>query len=134
MMPTRSMTTSEFRDLLDKVAAAWERGDADAAADCFAEDAVYSEPPDRQLYQGRAQLYEFFGRNQSPPPPMSMTWHHVVFDEERLIGAGEYTFQGRNRYHGAVLIRIVNGKIANWREYQYRSGHTWDEFVGVNRF
>jgi ketosteroid isomerase-like protein len=130
----RSMTTSEFRDLLEKIAAAWKRGDARAAADCFAEDAVYSEPPDRQLYQGRVQLYEFFGGNQSPPQPMSMTWHHVVFDEERLIGAGEYTFQGQNRYHGAVLIRIVNGKIANWREYQYRSDLTWDEFVNVNRF
>jgi ketosteroid isomerase-like protein len=133
-MPTKPMTTGEFKELLETVAAAWERGDARTAADCFAEDAVYSEPPDQQLYQGRAQLFEFFGGDQRPPPRMEMTWHHVVFDEERLIGAGEYTFQGRNRYHGAVLIRIANGKIANWREYQYRSGLAWDEFVGVNRF
>jgi ketosteroid isomerase-like protein len=128
------MTTGEFKDLLETIAAAWGRGDARAAADCFAADAVYSEPPDRQLFRGRAELHDFFGGNQTPPPRMEMTWHHIVFDEERLVGAGEYTFQGRNRYHGAVLIRIVNGKIANWREYQYRSDLDWDEFTGVNRF
>jgi hypothetical protein len=51
---------------------------------------------------------------------MEMTCHHVVFDEEQQIGAGEYTFQGRNRYHGVVVMRILHGRIANWREYQRR--------------
>jgi hypothetical protein len=54
--------------------------------------------------------------------------------ERSQIGAGEDTFQGRNRYHGAVFVRIADGKIANWREYQYRSQLPWEEFVGVNRF
>jgi hypothetical protein len=35
---------------------------------------------------------------------------------------------------GADLVRIVDGKIANWREYQHRSELAWDEFVGPNRF
>jgi ketosteroid isomerase-like protein len=116
------------------LADAWRRGDARAAAPCFAEDAVYTEPPDRQVYRGRAELYDFFGGNESPPPAMEMTWHHVVFDEEQQIGAGEYTFQGRNRYHGVVVVRIVDGRIANWREYQRRSDLDWDDFVGPNRF
>jgi ketosteroid isomerase-like protein len=133
-MEARPVTAREFKDLLGTIAAAWERGDARAAADCFTKDAVYSEPPDRQLYRGRAALQDFFGGNESPPPPMKMTWHHVVFDEEEQVGAGEYTFEGRNRYHGAVVIRVANRKIANWREYQYRSDLGWDEFVGVNRF
>ena len=128
------MTAREFKDMLETIAAAWGRGDARTAADCFAEEAVYSEPPDRQLYRLRSELYDFFGGNEDPPPPMQMTWHHVVFDEDEQVGAGEYTFQGRNRYHGAVLIRIADGKIANWREYQYRSELDWDEFVGLNRF
>ena len=128
------MTAREFKNMLETIAAAWGRGDARTAADCFAEEAVYSEPPDRQLYRGRSELYDFFGGNEDPPPPMQMTWHHVVFDEDEQVGAGEYTFQGRNRYHGAVLIRIADGKIANWREYQYRSELDWDEFVGLNRF
>jgi hypothetical protein len=128
------VTAREFKDLLGTIATAWERGEARAAADCFTEDAVYSEPPDRQLYRGRAALHDFFGGNESHPPPMKMTWHHVVFDEEEQVGAGEYTFEGRNRYHGAVIIRDANRKIANWREYQYRSDLSWDEFVGDNRF
>jgi uncharacterized protein (TIGR02246 family) len=128
------VTTTEFKDLLEAIAAAWARGDARAAADSFAEDAVYSEPPGRQLYRGRAELFDFFGGNETSPPPMQMTWHNVVFDEELQIGAGEYTFQGRNRYHGAVLVRVADGRIANWREYQRRSDLDWDEFVGVNRF
>jgi ketosteroid isomerase-like protein len=128
------VTKREFKDLLEAIAAAWSRGDARAAADCFTEDAVYSEPPERQLYRGRADLFDFFGGNEASPPRMQMTWHNVVFDEDQQVGAGEYTFQGQNRYHGAVLVRVADGKIANWREYQRRSDLTWDEFVGVNRF
>jgi ketosteroid isomerase-like protein len=45
------MTSAEFRHLLEMLADAWRRGDARAAADCFAEDAVYTEPPDRQVYR-----------------------------------------------------------------------------------
>jgi hypothetical protein len=44
------------------------------------------------------------------------------------------TGQGRNRYHGAVIVRIVAGRIANWREYQRRSDLDWPDFVGRNRF
>jgi ketosteroid isomerase-like protein len=39
------MTSAEFRHLLEMLADAWRRGDARAAADGFAEDAVYTEPP-----------------------------------------------------------------------------------------
>lgn len=129
-----SLTALEFRRLLQRVADAWNAGDARRAAECFAEDAVYSEPPDRQLYRGRAELFEFFGGHERPDPAMQMTWHHLLFDEDAQIGAGEYTFQAQNRYHGAVLVRIEDGEIANWREYQYRSELEWDEFVGENAF
>lgn len=129
-----SLTALEFRRLLQRVADAWNAGDARRAAECFAEDAVYSEPPDRQLYRGRAELFEFFGGHERPDPAMQMTWHHLLFDEDAQIGAGEYTFQAQNRYHGAVLVRIEEGVIANWREYQYRSELEWDEFVGENAF
>ncbi len=47
---------------MERVAAGWNEGDARAAADCFTDDAIYSEPPGRQLYEGREALYEFFGR------------------------------------------------------------------------
>ena len=109
-------------------------GDARMAADCYAEDAVYSEPPDRQLYVGREALYTFFGGGQIPPPRMRMEWRHLIFDEAEQIGAGEYTFRGENQYHGVVMVRVVGGKIANWREYQYRSDLDWPAFVEPNAF
>ena len=126
------ITRADFQRLLATIAEGWNTGDARKAADCFTEDAVYTEPPDRQEYIGRDALYEFFGG--SAPPPMSLSWHHTAFDKDRQIGFGEYTFQGNNRYHGVVVIRIRDGKVSNWREYQYRSDLDRDEFVGRNRF
>jgi ketosteroid isomerase-like protein len=129
-----SLTTLEFRRLLQRVADSWNAGDSRRAAECFAEDAVYSEPPDTQLYSGRAELFRFFGGDEMPDPPMQMAWHNLVFDEDAQVGAGEYTFQAQHRYHGAVFVRVRGGLIANWREYQYRSDLDWDAFVGENVF
>jgi ketosteroid isomerase-like protein len=128
--------TSEagFRTLMETVAAGWNAGDARRAADCFTEDAVYSEPPRKQFYRGREALFEFFGGKEKPDPPMKMTWHHLAFDEDAQIGFGEYTFQMNNRYHGIVVVRLRDGRIANWREYQYPSPLDWETFVDDNRF
>lgn len=133
-VPRERITTGEFQALMRTVSDGWNQGDARKAADCFAEDAVYSEPPRKQFYRGRAQLYEFFGGAQKPDPPMRMTWHHLVFDEATQVGSGEYTFQMNNRYHGVVMVRIRGGKIANWREYQYQSPLSFEEFAGENLF
>ena len=65
---------------------------------------------------------------------MNMQWHHLLFDEANQIGAGEYTFTYQVRTHGMVIVRIVNGKIANWREYEQQSPMEWERFVGANRF
>jgi ketosteroid isomerase-like protein len=128
------LTTDQFKALMRTVSEGWNEGNARKAADCFTEDAVYSEPPRKQFYRGRAQLYEFFGGASRPDPPMKMAWHHLVFDEATQVGAGEYTFEMNNRYHGVVMVRIRDGRIANWREYQYQSTLPFEEFAGENRF
>lgn len=117
---------------MDAVADGWNNSDAAAAARRFAIDAVYLEPPDRQRYVGRQAIYEFFGG--ADPPPMTMTWHHLIFDADRQVGVGEYTFRGRNQYHGLVIVQVVDGEIARWREYQYRSDLDWTQFVGTSGF
>jgi hypothetical protein len=43
----------DFVRLMNTVADGWNEGNAQKAADCFADNAVYAEPPDRQLYVGR---------------------------------------------------------------------------------
>jgi ketosteroid isomerase-like protein len=68
------------------------------------------------------------------PKPMQMVWHHLVFDEEQQIGAGKYTFTCGMRTHGMVLIRLRDGKIANWREYEIDSPLDWEVLVGKNQF
>lgn len=132
--PESRITAEGFRTLMRTVSDGWNEGNARKAADCFTKDAVYSEPPRKQFHRGRAQLYEFFGGAQKPDPPMRMTWHHLVFDEAAQVGTGEYTFQMNNRYHGVVMVRIRHGKIANWREYQYQSPLSFEEFAGDNLF
>jgi hypothetical protein len=133
-MATDKITAAQFDALMRTVAAGWNEGNARKAADCYTEDALYTEPPDKQVYVGRAALYEFFGGDKKPEPPMRMAWRHLAFDEESQIGFGEYTFQMNNRYHGIVVVKVKNGKISNWREYQYKSDLEWKEFVKKNDF
>lgn len=126
-------TQRQFESLMNTVAAGWNEGDARKAADCYTEDALYVEPPDKQVYRGRAALYEFF-RGVKPAPPTRMVWHHLAFDAESQTGFGEYTFHGGSRYHGIVIVRLRDSKISHWREYQYKSDLPWEEFVRENRF
>jgi hypothetical protein len=59
-MGNLNLTDSEFEHLMQIIADSWNEGNASNAADCFGEDAIYAELPDKQLYHGRAELYEFF--------------------------------------------------------------------------
>ena len=128
------ISSSEFERLMQTIADSWNEGNAQKAANCFSENAVYVEPPDKQVYHGRNELYEFFGGDAGPEIPMHMTWHHLAFNEEEQIGFGEYTFQMHGRYHGIVVVKIEAGLIKCWREYQYPSDLNWEEFTSHNPF
>lgn len=125
------MTQAGFHTLLHSLAAAWARKDYGSAADFFAPDVRYSDPW-RYALAGREELHRFFaddeGRDQST------VWHTVVFDEEQQAGAAEYTYQGTHRYHGTVLVKVQEGKITHWREYQHVDSRSWEELVGETRF
>jgi uncharacterized protein (TIGR02246 family) len=127
------VTQRQFEALMHAVAAGWNEGDARKSADCFTEDAVYIEPPDRQVHRGREALHAFF-RGVKPAPPTRMVWHHLAFDARNQVGFGEYTFHGNSRYHGIVVVKLRDGRISRWREYQYKSDQSWEEFTGQSRF
>lgn len=131
---SKALTPREFRNHMERLADAWNRGDARAAADLFADDALYSSPPNSRIHGGRQELFAWFGGAHGRPKVMRMVWHHLVFDQEQQIGAGEYTFTYEVRTHGMVLIRFRDGKIANWREYEVESPLEWEAMVGKNRF
>ena len=119
---------------MQTIADGWNEGNARKAADCFCEDAVYVEPPEKQVYQGCEELFEFFGGESGPEIPMHMTWHHLAFNEDEQVGFGEYSFQMHGKYHGIVTVKLENGLIKFWREYQYNSELNWDEFSRRNLF
>ena len=119
---------------MQTLAAGWNEGNARKAADCFTEDAVYTEPPDKQEYRGRQRLYEFFGGDQGRKEPMRMEWHHLVFDAQQQVGMGEFTFEFGSKSHGVAVVRIRDGLISNWREYYYESDLAWEAFTRKNPF
>jgi len=128
------LNISQFTHLMQTIADGWNEGNARKAANCFTEDAVYTEPPDKQVHHGRKGLYEFFGGDAGPEIPMHMTWHHLAFNEEEQVGFGEYTFQMHGKYHGIVTMKLENGLVKFWREYQYKTELDWEEFSRLNTF
>ena len=124
------ITTARFREVLETVATAWNTNQPTVAAGCFALTAVYLEPPDRQRFEGRDAIESFFRASTAPALPDRMTWHHLAFDETGQVGLGEYTYRGQRNYHGVAVVRVTDGLIASWREYQYPSAEGWEEFIG----
>ena len=124
------MDHDAFVTLMQTVADSWNGGDTARALACFTDDAVYMEPPDEQRYEGREELFVFFGGED--PPPMSMEWHHLVVDGD--IGVAEYTYRGNRQFHGLVIVQLRDDLIARWREYERGSALRWEDFVGPSRF
>jgi len=86
------LTAHQLRSVMQTIAEGWNRGNAQLAVSCVAEDAVYSAPPSSP-HRGRQALYDFFGGSKGRELPMHMTWHNLVFDADQQIGVGEYTFR-----------------------------------------
>jgi SnoaL-like domain len=125
------MTTQEFRELLDRLATGWAKRDYGAVAQQFSENVRYGDPT-RYSFENRSELQRFFENDEGYE--QRTVWHTVVFDEAQQLGAAEYTYQGTHQYHGTVWIRVQNGRITHWREYQHISDKPWEEFVGPTIF
>jgi hypothetical protein len=130
----KSITRQDFVALLQQLADGWNQGNARQAADCFTTDALYTEPPDKQYYNGSEALYQFFGGHNGRAGEMNMVWHHILFDEEEQLGSGEFTFTYGSTVHGVTMLKVQDGLISNWREYWYASVLPWEEFTQLNSF
>jgi hypothetical protein len=125
------MTRQEFEAMLQALARGWADRDYEKVACFFAEDVRYADPT-RYRIASRAELLEFF-RNDEGFEQITV-WHNFVFDEERQVGAAEYTYQGTHRYHGTVWIQVRGNLIARWREYQHVSDLEWEDFSAGTAF
>ncbi|NJL93630.1 MAG: nuclear transport factor 2 family protein [Anaerolineae bacterium] len=122
-------TSADYETLMQSLAHAWSTQATEAALACFAEDAVYMEPPDIQLYLGHVQLRPYFAALK---PGTYLTLHHIWFAEPAQTGAVEYSFgvQGRPQAdHGCIVTQIRDGRIAFWREYQRKGPALFAEFL-----
>ena len=121
------MKKAGFEALMRRLARAWNAGDAEAAAACFAEGVDYADPL-RYRFSSRADLVPFFDPG---PDGHSVTWHRLIFDEAASTGVVEYTYVGDHRYHGAAIVRIdQDGRVSRWREWQHESDvRDWDAFI-----
>jgi hypothetical protein len=130
--PVQKINSAQFEVLMKTLAAGWNEGNAERASRCFTENAIYSQPPDKQLYRGRDALFKFFSEGRRGA--MKMTWHHLVFNEATQVGAGEFTFTSGSTVHGVAMVRVERGRINNWREYWSESPLDWEKFIGENQF
>ena len=121
------MTRQEFVALLTRMEEGWNASDRDKVIACFAEDVFYIDPL-RYVRKGRDELYRFFDVPEGASE--RSTWHTIIFDEETQTGAAEYTYEEAQRYHGLVLIRVAQGLVTEWREYQHVSDLDRNAFIG----
>jgi hypothetical protein len=122
------MITTEFEKLMMTIAEGWNSGNAKIAVACFSEDAIYIEPPDKQLIQGRDKLYDYFGGDAGAD--MKLTWHNLFFNEAKQSGAGEYTFEMNGTvHHGVAVVDIKNDLINFWREYDVAGSLSYGDFL-----
>lgn len=129
-----SIDQKKFTEIVNDIANGWNEGDASLSSKYFDEHAVYEEPPGKQLYKGRNEIFKFFGGDDGFEMPMKMKWHNLAFNEENQVGFGEYTFAMNNQYHGIVIMKFQNRKIVKWREYQYQSKLSWEDFARQSFF
>jgi hypothetical protein len=125
------MTREGFASMLQTLGQAWTDRDYQQAINFFAVDVHYGDPL-RYSFKNRTDLLRFF--EDDGGFEQRTDWHYVVFDEDRQLGAAEYSYQGTHLYHGIVLIKVENDKIARWREYQHIADEPWEEFTADTAF
>jgi len=125
------MNKSKFEKKLNDLADTWINKDYERAANHFAESVKYADPL-RYSFGTKQDLLEFFKNDEGYS--QSVVWHNILFDEEKQVGVGEYTYVGTHRYHGLVIVKVDSEKITHWREYQHISRHDWEEFVSGTAF
>ena len=123
------LSADGFVTLMERLADAWSRQDTERGIECFTEDAVYMQPPDEQLFRGRAELRKYFGALKAGT---TMKFQHLAFDERAQRGFGEFTFGSvgaAKADHGVTVIEVREGRIASWREYFIEGPAAFPDFI-----
>jgi uncharacterized protein (TIGR02246 family) len=108
-------------EALARFADALARGDADAAAEIFAQDASYEEPPGFR-FEGREAIRAFLRDFAARHSAASFTVLRAVTDQARGVLAAEWEWRyvsasdGQERaFSGLSFMTFAGEKIASWR-------------------
>jgi limonene-1,2-epoxide hydrolase len=116
-------------ETLHSFGAAITLGEPEVAADLFAPDATYEEPPAPEL-RGRAALLAFFTDFAKRHHDVSFTISRAFADASNTRVAAEWRFaytrteDGTRRvYEGISILEFTaEGRIASWRGFSARLG------------
>jgi hypothetical protein len=118
-----------FKRLAQRLAAAWDAADTQAALDCFTPNGVYMQPPNAHIFVGHEELRGLFSDLR---PGNNWQWHDLWFDRVSQKGVGEFTFLERVA-HGVAVLELRDRRIAVWREYQWHGSMSWHEFISPEK-
>jgi uncharacterized protein (TIGR02246 family) len=116
-----ALTLDEARSLFERRRTAWLAEDVEAYLDCFSADVVL-EVPGRVL-RGQGEYGPMARGSFEWARPMSFDFHHVAVGADDTVMA-DWTITVERRsdgqpvsWRGMSVCRIVDGRIAWWREY-----------------
>jgi uncharacterized protein (TIGR02246 family) len=108
-------------EVLARFADALARGDADLAANLFAEDAIYEEPP-RFRFVGREAIRAFFRDFAARHSAARFIVLRSLADPERDLLATEWEWryvsasdQRERAFSGMSFIAFAGDRITSWR-------------------
>jgi RNA polymerase sigma-70 factor (ECF subfamily) len=115
----RTLGDQRTRDIVERYAAAIERGDADTLVSMLTEDATWCMPPDAAWFQGEA-LREWLVRD-----PLQERWRHVPTWANGQLAVGCYLFdQARGCFTPAVIdvLTLDGDRIAAVTAFIFHEG------------
>lgn len=125
-------TEAEFRRVMSLAETLVSRHNAEIVAEIFTTDAVFIEPPDRQLIVGHEQLRPYF---LAVDPHQYLTFHRCWWDGDNQRGACEYSYgiAGMpDAEHGMIVVEFEAGRIAKWWEYNVPGAADFLTFCSTN--
>ena len=110
-----------MEEALVRFAEALARGDADAAADIFGEDAIYEEPP-RFRFEGREAIHAFLRDFTARHSDARFIALRTVADPERSLLAAEWEWRyisasddQERAFSGMSFITFAGDRVVSWR-------------------
>jgi len=115
------MTTNEQR--LRHFASLWSHRDAQAMAECFAENGIYDNVPNNAPMHGRQAILDWLNRCFEHLTRIDVEFLHVVTDGEWVLSERIDTHVAGDKLMPLPVMntcRIVDGDIVLFRDYYCR--------------